>query len=712
MDLFIIAAACSAPLISKFIFSRFFSNSGIAVMNFSIIEINSFFVKSFLSSTMEIFFEVPQEIENKYPNSLEMLFDFFNQNLKGSLSYILKEKGLILEMYAGPMSANNLKLKRFDFDLTEEGVKRKYEIYEILFAYLNKLSKEGLSKEILSYLTDLNVFSYEQSLENPHKITSILPGLLKDFDAETALDFKKRFGEVTTEKIKFITKNAISPLRMVGGYLGQEVHSEEISSVFNRPIKRIASEEIIRNLDSILLNGSPKHSLDTNIELPQIAPNFTKTVLAGKNDLEAKVLKPSDGVVLLLKENHSSPDGAMKVRLYLPPQTLKPMVFNELLFTSFKLHYSSELTYFSSLGLLKELELTHRGVEITLTGNRNAQTQTLTWLISKLATFVPSENETLYSKQILINKFNASNDNFSAQISYSTAFSLILNYRHHKTDILNLLNKISHADMAEYALTFLNRSDLLISAVGDYTKAYFNKLLDSLSSYLPKRLTRPQRIQMEDFSYKPSSDVTFWENLGENKAEDALGLTYLYKVDDVDIKEKIALEIFSAALGKRINHINREVKGLGYVHDASLFDNHKQLFIGLYGQADTKLNWLRMTLGWEEVISKIKSSKESVLNFEDQKTGIIRGMKLLPVTMLSEASEYFSNYLSYDDPNYRNQLEGVVNSLTDEDIYSIGREALLKASTPAITVIASKNKPCERVFTSLANAKKRLKSSF
>lgn len=651
----------------------------------------------------------------KRPEVLETLLDYLNIHNDGGLHDLLKKKGWIAGGGFGPQSINNLTMVAASFALTEEGARNRSRVIETIFSYLHGLQENGLQREIVEYLKKRNVVSYSQLVENAEKAAEDFARAL-DFRAGDGgtFDFEARYGSVTSDEVRALILKAFDPARMIGGFLGPEVVSETVEPTFERPVKVLPPEAAASWARAMREGGATDPGL--KIRLPEISIPFSRKPLAGEPS-PARVLPPLlEGRKILLEEKHHSPTGAALVVLRLAPVSARSQLALDLFLDAFAERYKTETDYFASMGVSINLSTSGARVALGLEGNSRAVLHVGDWILDKLAGFTPTAEEIEQRRrEALLDLEEEAQEPFPARLSNKTSRSLLAKGEYLDAEVRPVLEKIPLGTVLRLARHKLRRSDFDIVLTGDFDQTDALGLLNQTYEHFPRSLTAGQRTRTNANHYPIAGRHVFWKALTGSQSDKAIGVTRTFNGPEPFSREHAALAVLQKALGDAIFNLNRTIKGLGYIHSSRIEPTRTGVRISLFGQTEGVEKFPEISLGWNEIIGRIKTetlSEEKSAPFASDRMGLLRSESLIPSEQLETATEIHEAFRLTGDPNANQKLITMVREVTPEEIYAVGKRYL--TSPEFLEVVLSKGSPdflgCDTVLTKATTARRKIRT--
>ena len=639
----------------------------------------------------------------------ETMLDYLNLVNSGSFRDKLNELGWINSVGFYPGGVNNLNLISASFSLTEEGAAHRMEIVDMLMGTLHHLQQTGIEPKILNYLKERNLRSYAVQMRDPEAAAE---RLARWFDSgapvEQAFRFQDTYGNITSEQIQALVAKTFDPQKMLGGYLGPEIKSEQKAPIFNRPLIKINRPEILAGWKESFEKGSPKHQ-PLNIELKTVPLQFSDAPLQGAAQ-KPRMITNDEAVIVGLREDHSSSIGGISMTLQLPVAGVTSVAAGSLFARAFSDHYKNELSYLDSFGVPMSIGYRSGRISAESGGNSKAAAGALKWALSEFIQFVPTSQELKRALARLEASVAREQQEFSATVAGGAAMSLMGQHLYQSQEILAEAKTLNVRSTMRKMWIAGNRADIGIALSGDFNEETAKSFTQDVIQLFPNRRTPAQRKTAADSDLNMKQDAVFWMSIEGNKAESAFGIARAIQgTVRPSIKERAAMWLLSTELGNEVFKLNRVAKGLGYVHQAFVVPSPKYNWLELVGMTDKAGREGEIAEGWDTLLEKIRGATLSSDGFEATKKGLLRQEMLIPRSEVSSAG-YLLNGITQikRNPNLREDMGNAIRELKADEIYQIGREQIL--DRPTMTVVVSKEKPkgCEIPLTSAAGMKKAL----
>jgi insulysin len=148
--------------------------------------------------------QIPATKEYYLNKPVRYLSHLLGHEGKGSLYYVMKEYGWVVELFAGEsgsMSTNSF--VEIDIVLTDEGMKHHLDIYNLIYKYIDLLKREGVKEWIYDECRQLSDVGFRfKSKESPINYVSSLANDMFDYKKEDVLSGPYKYGPFSGDTIR------------------------------------------------------------------------------------------------------------------------------------------------------------------------------------------------------------------------------------------------------------------------------------------------------------------------------------------------------------------------------------------------------------------------------------------------------------------------------------------------------------------------------
>lgn len=655
---------------------------------------------------LNLYFQA-DEIAHQNPFFVETLLDSLNLNTPGSLTRLLKDRGLVTGGGFGFQRINNQTHVYAQFNLTEVGAKQRALVVSLIFEVTGKLQREGLSEEIFSYLKQRNILGYQEMLQTPYRAAEHFARFLDlPFSSDIAFDFETQYGRLETKDISKMAAALFSPDRMIGAYIGNEIKGSEKCSIFGRSFNKLAPRENLQ-MWKAAYSGETSHLKpnEADIVLRKIPLTFSEE-RRGKG--ERPSAQPKSKVVqtkLYIQEDHSLTQAAIRAELYLPAVDGKESLARQMLISAFRERFSSEISYLDSLNLFRDISATPYKIEISVKGNSQASQQALRWLFDQLLEFSPESEELERARQKIIAALLSSLDGFTAHTATRAASAVLSNIGQLTQEKLKLANKLKSKEAMRLTKNIFARTDIILAGAGDVLTKDLEAIAPYIRKRIPKVLKASERKAYENWSLPIRSTVCLYAPLGDSKAPDAFAHVRVFEGPEIGSSDTFLFSTFANAFGNAVYRLNRSERNLGYVHNAYATLGDKNFRLMLVGQTDGAKNFPRIAEGWNELLNQVMDASFPTRFLQDTIDGNRLTLKLKPSTQAEVVDLLLLYGRDYKRLDYRQRQLATLARAKPQDLLKVAKKYL--KARPYLDVVAAK-KPYKGALTSLASARKKL----
>lgn len=633
---------------------------------------------------MVLKFEVPNSVANE-KEAEELLCDYLSTNLPGSLAHLLIANGLVHNMGAEITRMNNLNIVSIVFSLTEEGGARRHEIPIHFFSALRHIQEVGIPTEILSYFQQKHIKLNQKEIASPIGSVAFLSQNLTRFtNLQENFNFDTHFESVTNEKIKSVVAPTFNPHKMLFGYIGSDVESDQRLPVFDRPVKIINDEAQLQQWNEAFVSGE---ALEITPRLMPVQIRFSRAPLNRANKGLTEIKDLSEGNHGYIEEFHNSSLGAVSLELKNPRASADIVAARNLIARMFIDNHLGEGSYLAGLELPITLTGNEEGWAFTAEGNSQASLDALNWLFNGLKDFNFTERDLARTKRFLSQSYEGSKNDFAAAHAMQASRLLVNTGRIDRELVTKRALELTSSEIKTILLQDFKQADITVVLAGDYSVQNVKELIAHAETAVPSRLTAPQRSELAKTTAPFTSNAKYWKQLPETKSDEDIGVARVYGGTKPLSKEHSALMVVSRALNSEIFLLNRSTKGLGYVHGAYSGSNDKGAYLTIYGETGDANRWNEISEGWNEIVKRVQNRTLSPNQFKDEILGALREEQLVASTMGDELERILTRLKAHGgDLNGLNLLIKQLQELDSESIYAAAEKILLKSPNVEVTM--------------------------
>lgn len=622
-------------------------------------------------------------------DTLEMLIDILNMKGPGSLDEQLKNESLITSFAISIEHVNNRVWLNPTFILTEKGASERYgRVMEIFWAAIKQLQTHLPSTDMMTYLKQININSYQHISESPdHAAEKVSEKILFFKNPYSILNFKERFNKITPEKIQEAAQKSFYLDQTIGGYMGPDVQADNIDPLFKLSYRTINESLTIKKWKKVLTSVEGKYqvkvpkpfvkfSQEQRNPNPQKAPYFYKQGVANQ---------------VVIQESSTPLTGAMSINLSLPFLSIKEQLSLKLLFTAFKQHYSEKFNLLFSQSIHTELYPSPSSIIINIEGNALAIMDTYSWLLQNLKTFQASPEELKQAKNIFAHQYQSSLTEFSASIANDRSFTLLTDATATSDQLYQKLKSTKLTDINSVFQRVTRKIDLKAALYGDILPSDADKVITTARKLFPQPLPASTRKKRKNRFLTIKNQTRSWTSIGDSKEDMSYGLSRSYNGPQALTREHAAAIILASELDGKVFARNRIQQDLGYVHGAGLRTYPSGTYFRFTGQTTGDKKLPLISTGWHELIMDIINNKLSNDDFKNTRLGLLRQEQLLPTDLSELTSLLYNDAFTFNEIGAKEKLNRLIADVTVEEIYAVGKKYL--TANNFFEVLASKEAP-------------------
>ncbi len=656
-----------------------------------------------------LYFEMPTNKLVDNPEVAEVVIDFLNLKVRGSLYDRLLKKGWVSSLWSDLESVNDLSLAMVQFNLTEEGAKHRYEVPSFLFAALQDIASRGIETEILDMLIQRNIDSYQKNFRQPDAIISmLLKGVQSSRDLQSYLNLKARFNSVTPDKVKNAARWMFPDSKLIVGYMGPEIRSDALSEVFQRPKVLLNHSQVFAKWKKIAqdgLNGfEPIKPVLSGLSFPKALEPISAP------NREARILSTDlPGTTILIHENHSSTHVDVHLRMRTAAASVEKRVALSLASLAFVDRYRAEFESLEAQGLNVQVGADRSIISFVVSGNRTAVSGAMLWILEAFKNYVPSQELLTRIKDRIKTSVEKKQQDFAARQVLQAAERVLSRHGVRDHEFMKVMNKISADKVRDLKNLTFKRNDKIWAWAGDVDESLVVDIAKKVKSQMsPYELTEIQRSRASAERLPVNQNMKFWSKLPEIQPLETYAIARTHAAVPLLSDKHAASLVFAEALGSKVFEVNRAREGLGYIHGASASTGVSGVQIRLYGATTGTDNWRKIRQGWEEVIQMVRDRKLSPTHFKDEILGLVRSIDLESGDPSQFAHSMVSSFVYYGKVDASKDLLEQFEALTPERIYQIAEEVLLQFPKFEVVMTHQKAPACANYLTSDTYARRKL----
>jgi len=562
----------------------------------------------------------------------------------------------------------------FYYEMTAEGLKHEKEIEAMMFAALADMHWNGVPEETFGFLKKGLAKSTQRQTYDVKSLIEMYPGILSD-DGDLDQQLKD-LEEVTPADVRGMASRFTADTAMYS-LIQPSREGMSTDQRFKRDFKiEDNRERVAANVKAHPGDKPPKQTfavhlkrLDLGEIKPYEQPNFFTQTRA----------VPGLPVRLTLDFRKDLPDVGVMTTLRLNPAKPQDLAALDLVREAFEERYSGELTtiemkYFVRLHIERKIN----DWQFSAKGDDRYAPKALTWLIEKLTAFEPTAEELERAKQTLATSIQSEllND-FSAKLVMDSIRADIDPLRLTPWDTrAALLNTDVSALTGQKWRALVHNSQKELVIAGDVADIDGFALHNAVAQLSPKFLTEESAAKLSARGrFEPR---TLIRQFPAGRSDQGQAVARVYKGPAaLDVKEGTAFRALASLLNTKIYILNREERGLGYVHQAASGPvDRVNMFLLLYGQTEGPGNLEKTIAGWEEVL---RALADGALDKDIERA--IQDVVSQLTKAKTSAAKLIESYDLYQtlhfDARFDRKLAEAAQKLTVADVRAIAKKYVL-----------------------------------
>ncbi|MGI9279891.1 MAG: insulinase family protein [Endozoicomonas sp.] len=635
------------------------------------------------SYDLKLVFSLPTTLNAYKVKPLHYLSKVIGNEGPGSLHSVLKEKGLIENLYAygwdysGAFSELEVAL-----ELTEAGYNQLDFVTEATFSYLNLLREQGVSESLYQQAASLAAIDFQfQEQSRPVDYATEISQRLQYYPASHALFLPYSLESYEPELIQsYLDKLTPERVRLVVSAKEVEVDQVEPFYLTRFGVKPL-SEDFLKRLSA----PAAVEGLTVPATNPYIPDDFTVLSATGSEQLAPSLLIEQPGLRLwhLQDQTYQQPKSDLKVHFSTPvvSQSANEMVKSWLLGRLY-LKLLNERTYLASqAGMTFSLWPTSSGLEMSLSGYQQKQPQLLNSVLETLQSESFSEEAFQGVKTALALDLKNSSLNTPDDQAYDALWNLINVDRFSYEEALESLNTVSLEELNAHRKKIFERAHLDILAHGNVSRQQALAYADKLKS-LVGQPAQPYKSSIYDLKAQETLNLQL-----DIDHTDSVSVLY-YQAKEEDVKSHALYALLGEMLGSDFFRELRTKQQLGYVvwGGANRIKDRPGLAF-LIQSPNTNPDELknRMLTFFDEQQKEIKSLESETL--ETYKQGLVDDL-LKKDLSLTKRTNRFWRYISSDEIDFGETVKfaQAIGDITKEELVRVYDSALLSEDALSLEV--------------------------
>lgn len=625
-----------------------------------------------LSVTWPIWIPTP-ELKKKWLDSKPetILAHLLGHEGKGSLRSWIVSKG-----WGNGVACNveidiaDMELFDISVDLTEEGLKHRYEIVNAIFAYIDMLKTQEIPDYVLPEVSQVSNINFQFSEnKDPMTYTSSLVAEMQNYPPERYITGNRLIENPNLEDVKSYLSNLVPEQCIIKTAATEFKGKTKLSArIYNTNYNHVdlksetmkwketkisdypglhypAPNELIpTNFDLI---GTPavsdKDRMKALNEQPSLLRNDTKWILYHKTDRYFAQPKVYAIMALSLSEDLYNVDFAIRARLF-------TYCFEDSL---------SEYSYDAALaGLNYGIEFTSRGLQITFSGYNDKLDVFAERILKELKNYHASSDTFNRFKDILLRDALSwkSQQPYQHAGYFAGLYSETLQFSN--KEMIDAIERTTANDLDGFLNPILKNSFGTAMIIGNYGKEKANKLIDLVDNTfnfdaLPLNKRSRRRCGLYNLPVCTNGGdkcpVGYRiKNVEPNENDDNSASTFYFQVPSRAIEDYMMLEMLAEVIDQPFYDDLRTKQQLGYIVGSGGKNREGILSMALTAQSNIvdgeELTNRIETFLKDEFIPMIETISDE--EFDSYKEGIISRLEEPDQRLTRQASRYWDEVIS------------------------------------------------------------------
>ena len=555
-------------------------------------------------------------------------------------------------------------------DLTEEGLKHRYEVVDAIFGYIDMLRSKDIPDYVVPEVAQVAKIGFQFS-ENrdPMSYTSSIAAEMQHFPPERYLTGSRLIENPNLEDVKSYLSNLVPEQAVVKTAATEFKGKTKLNArIYNTDYNQIdlKSETLKWKRTKFtdypdLKYPAPNELIPTNFDLvgtpaksesertkaldeePAILRNDTKWIVYHKTDRYFSQPKVYAIMALSLSEDLYNVDFAIRSRLF-------SYCFEDSL---------SEYSYDAALGGLNyAIEFTSKGLQITFSGYSDKLDVFAARILKELKSYRPTLKTFDRFKDILMRDALAwkSQQPYQHAGYFAGLYSETLQFSN--KEMVDAIARSKVSDLDEFLSSVLRSSFGTALVVGNYDRDRTNKLVDLVDATfnfdaLPLKKRSRRRCGLYNLPTcvddKKICPVGYrLKNIEPNENDDNSASTFYFQVPSRAIEDYMMLELLAEVIDQPFYDDLRTKQQLGYIVGSGGKNREGVLSLALTAQSNIvdgeELTNRIETFLKDEFLPMIESISDE--EFDSYKEGIISRLQEPDQRLTKQAGRYWDEVIS------------------------------------------------------------------
>lgn len=625
---------------------------------------------------------------------------------KGSLLSKLKEEGWVLSLSAGGGSSHpNLSSFDISVSLTQKGEKEYERVLEHIFAYIQTLKDRGFAEYTFKENQTMAQIDFDwKSPQEGMGFAASKASLMQKYELSEVetLPFLYRKYEPSAQRAILQT---LTPENMLAVLTSQKVATDQVEKFFGT---EYSLEEVGGQAFERLAHPAPVPGLtypEKNDFIPYNLALTEEPPTLVRDDEIAKVWFKFD-------DRFKQPKVYMQLRIETPHiyDTADNLARSKLYDAA--IHEGlNEMTYPISLaGLSYNLGIEKKGMTLGLGGYTERISDLLKLVAQNLTKVQISEQKFLDIKEAIIRNLENRKlgQAYSRASYYNQQIWLVKQYSHEQA--LAALNKVTLADIKDYARTLYERVFITGVVHGNWSQAKVRESLDILLAEMNSRSLPEEDKYKEVVEVLDAGElIRFSKKVADNNN----ALYYSLQVGERTLQNSAKVSLVSSIIKSDFYTQMRTNQQLGYVVWSFNGRMEDRLFFKFIIQSSTygPFELQKRVEAWMNQSSKLFDGLSDE-EFEKHRQGLIVSLEKKADSISEKAGDYYYAATEEDGNfDYRKDMVKAVKSISKQDVIAEGKR-LFADPTIARTIFLirsnANNEPVpEGVLTTVEQFKNR-----
>ncbi len=634
-------------------------------------------------------FPVPSSFPHLRSKPVVYLANLLGHEGDGSLLASLKQQGLADSLTAGSHFDNKYEeIFTLTLGLTQRGLDEYERVLQEIFAYIKRLSAEGIQKRYFDEQARMLDVSFRfQEKSEPIHLVSALANALHDFEPETVLYSSYQLDEYRPDLYRNYLAY-LNPKNVLLVLQAQHYESELRSPWYETPYR-------LSNMEPALLEKLVSAPMIPTHAMPESNPFLPETLdmVAGPSQPIPELLISKQGLALWHQTNTEFK--TPKANLFLSIRSPEAMAsarnqnLSEIMASMFRdaLNTFSYPAYLA--GLNYQLYNHLRGVTIKISGYNDKQSALLNQLLSTIKFGQLNEERFDIIKERLARKLANAKQAKPYEQAFSALQTRLLDPSWNEQVRLDALTETSFRDLLQFREQFFTDLDLAILSAGNVSRAGSMNISAQIESILLKQ-AEPTSVRRALVEQRNTLPATF-KRLPVDHSDNAM-VMYL-QGNNRSFKEQASMQLLTQLISSDYYNELRTEKQLGYIVLASYMPLMEipGLVFAIQSPSATGEQLVNETLAFIRSLPE-RLAKMPAEFFERHRQAVISKLLRQDKTLYQQSNYHWQEIdRTNGDFDTRQQLVRSLEKLSQEDINTFMESLTIDRLHNKLAVIATPN---------------------